>query len=417
MLVFVINKNNEPLMPCKPSVARKLIKQGKAKIFKHTPFTIQLLYGSSGYKQEITLGIDAGSKNVGLSATTAKDELFVAEARLRTDIPKLLSERSGLRHLRRSRTTRYRQHRTNNNYGKGWLPPTPRQKIASHLKLVNEVKKILPVTKCIIEGAQFDIQKLEDPMISGDQYQYGELYGYKNRIAYLLAREDYTCQYCGKKDSGINNGWRLHHIWGKEHDRPKDWALLHESCHKGPEGIHKKHDEAKLQEKEPKSYKDAAFMNIMRMFVFKELKKLHPNTKMTYGYITKIDRNKAGLKKSHINDAYTIAGNMTAKQNDTAYIMQFVRKNNRSLHKLTVHKGGCRELSKQERVLRGFRLYDKVLYDNEEYFIFGRREKGAFVIENLSGTRKTERAPSKLKLLEMQKTLLVEKVDRAFLTA
>ena len=79
MVVYVINKHGKPLMPCKPSKARKLLKQKKAKVVRKEPFTIQLLYGSYGYKQEINLGVDCGSKTVGLSATTNQIELFSAE--------------------------------------------------------------------------------------------------------------------------------------------------------------------------------------------------------------------------------------------------------------------------------------------------------------------------------------------------
>jgi hypothetical protein len=75
-------------MPCKPRKARLLLKEGKAKVIKRTPFTIQLLYGSSGYKQKINLGVDAGSKIIGLSATTYKKELFSSEVILRDDIVK-----------------------------------------------------------------------------------------------------------------------------------------------------------------------------------------------------------------------------------------------------------------------------------------------------------------------------------------
>jgi len=82
MLVYILNQNGEPLMPCKPSRARKLLRQNKAKVVKLEPFTIQLLHGSSGYKQEITLGVDAGSKAVGLFATTTKKELFSEDVQL-----------------------------------------------------------------------------------------------------------------------------------------------------------------------------------------------------------------------------------------------------------------------------------------------------------------------------------------------
>lgn len=119
MLVYVLNKNGEPLMPCSPSKARKLLKQCKAKVIRKEPFTIQLLYGSSGYKQDITLGVDAGSRHIGLSATTEKQELFSSIVELRTgierlDITGLLSTRLEARRTRRNRKTRYRPARFNN---------------------------------------------------------------------------------------------------------------------------------------------------------------------------------------------------------------------------------------------------------------------------------------------------------------
>lgn len=88
MRVYVLNQRKEPLMPTTPSKARKLLKQGKAKVVKRTPFTIQLLTATGEVKQDITLGMDAGSKTIGLSATTDKDELFSAEVELRNDIVK-----------------------------------------------------------------------------------------------------------------------------------------------------------------------------------------------------------------------------------------------------------------------------------------------------------------------------------------
>ena len=83
MLVYVLNKDDKPLIPRKPRKTRKLLEANKAKVVKRTPFTIQLLYGSSGYKQEINLGVDAGSKAIGLSATTETKELYKATVLLR----------------------------------------------------------------------------------------------------------------------------------------------------------------------------------------------------------------------------------------------------------------------------------------------------------------------------------------------
>ena len=118
MFVYMLNCHGEPLMPCQPRKARLLLKEGKAKVIKMVPFTLQLLYGSSGYKQQVSLGIDAGTKHIGLSATTEKQVLFEAEAQLRTDMQELLATRRQFRRGRRSRKTRYRQPRYQNSMSK-----------------------------------------------------------------------------------------------------------------------------------------------------------------------------------------------------------------------------------------------------------------------------------------------------------
>ena len=87
-LVYVLNKDKKPLMPCKPSKARKLLKNKKAKVVNRKPFTIQLLYWSTGYKQEVSLGVDAGSKFVGLSATTTQKNYMLPQLNLEMTYPK-----------------------------------------------------------------------------------------------------------------------------------------------------------------------------------------------------------------------------------------------------------------------------------------------------------------------------------------
>lgn len=211
MFVYVQNQYGKPLMPCQPRKARLLLKQGKAKTVKRTPFTIQLLYGSSGYTQPVSLGVDAGTKTVGLSATTEKKVLFEAEAQLRTDIQELLATRSQFRKARRSRSTRYRQARfLNRKKLKGWLAPSVQHKVDSHLKLVRLMHEILPVVKVTVAVAQFDTHLLKNPHISGTDYQQGEQMGFWNVREYVLFRDNHTCQYCfGKKKDPVLN---VHHI-------------------------------------------------------------------------------------------------------------------------------------------------------------------------------------------------------------
>src|SRR5215469_16409613 len=132
MFVYVLNCRGEPLMPCQPRKARLLLKAGKAKVVRRVPFTLQLLYGSSGYKQDVALGIDTGTQHIGVSATTEKAALFEAEVTPRTDIEPLLATRRQLRRARRNRKTRYRAERfLNRKRPQGWLAPSVRHKVES----------------------------------------------------------------------------------------------------------------------------------------------------------------------------------------------------------------------------------------------------------------------------------------------
>ena len=146
-MVYVLNLDGQPLMPTnRHGKVKHLLREGKARVVKRCPFTIQLLYESTNHKQEITLGVDAGSKIIGLSATTKKKELYASEVELRTDIVDLLSTRRKMRSSRRNRKTRYRKARFLNRVhskNKGWLAPSIEQKIQTHLKVVENVFKIL----------------------------------------------------------------------------------------------------------------------------------------------------------------------------------------------------------------------------------------------------------------------------------
>ena len=121
MKVFVVNKHGQPLMPTTPRGARLLLESGKARIKERTPFTIQLIYGSSGYKQEVRVGIDSGYQNIGFSCLTDKEELFGGEVRMMRGMSERLTERAKYRRQRRNRL-RHRKPRFNNRTRTpGWL--------------------------------------------------------------------------------------------------------------------------------------------------------------------------------------------------------------------------------------------------------------------------------------------------------
>ena len=192
--VFVINAHGEPLMPCKPAQARKLLKNDSAVVLKRTPFAIQLTYETTHYTQETILGIDAGSKTIGLSASTKDTELFAAEVKPRNDVVKNLSTRREFRRTRRSRKTRYRKARfLNRTHGKhkGWLAPSIEVKIQEHITAIKRVCAILPISKIIVETAEFDLQKIKavESGVSvpvGVGYQRGEMFGHYNTRQHVL---------------------------------------------------------------------------------------------------------------------------------------------------------------------------------------------------------------------------------------
>lgn len=406
MFVYVINKHGEALMPCKPRKARVLLKEKKAKVVKRTPFTIQLLYGSSGYKQAVSLGVDAGTKHIGLSATTKKQVLFEADIQLRTDIVKLLSTRRQMRSGRRSRKTRYRKPQfLNRTRSKGWLAPSIQHKVDSHIKVVNMVNAILPISKITVEVAQFDTQLLKSPEIQGKEYQQGEQMGFWNTREYVLFRDKHTCQRCKGKSS--DKILTVHHMKTRKTggDSPANLITLCKSCH---HYIHKHNLEESMIRTVP-PLRDATQMTIMRWFIYNGVKEHYPEVKLTYGYKTKRTRIENNLQKSHRVDARCISDNPLAMPLSTTYLYKQVRQNNRQLHKMTIAKGDYRKANKAEKSVKGFQLFDKVIYEGIECFVFGRRKTGYFDLRTLDGINVHKSASfKKLRLVEKASTLLVQ---------
>ena len=407
-MVYVLDKQGRPLMPTnRHGKVKHLLRDGKAKVVKRTPFTIKLLYDTSNYTQPVTLGVDAGSKTIGISATTKDQELYASEVTLRNDIVDLLSTRRQNRRTRRNRL-RYRQPRFLNrtkSKKKGWLAPSVQHKVDSHLKVIENIYKLLPITKVIIETASFDIQKIKNPQVKGKEYQEGEQLDFWNVREYILRRDDHKCQHCkGKSKDKILS---VHHIESRKTggDSPSNLITLCETCH---DAYHKGKIELKF--KRGQSFRDAAFMGIMRWAVYDELKQTYPNVSMTYGYITKNIRIENGIPKSHNADAFCITGNINAEHSKVIYYQAFKRKHNRQIHKANFSKGGKRKLNQTPYIVKGFRLFDKVLFNKQECFIFGRRATGYFDLRKLDGTVIHRSASyKKLTLLEPRDTLLTER--------
>ena len=385
MLVYVINKDGQPLMPTERcGKVRRLLKSGKAKVTKRCPFTIQLLYETTNEVQDISLGVDAGSKFIGISATTEDKVLFEAEIELRNDIVDLLSTRRESRRSRRNRKTRYRKARFINRVStkkKSWLAPSIKHKINTHIDMINRLYKILPIKNLIVEVASFDIQKIKNPNIQGKEYQQGEQLDFWNVREYVLFRDNHICQCCkGKsKDKRLN----VHHIESRKvgGNAPNNLITLCETCH---EGYHKGTVILPKQIRRGMKFNDATFMGIMRWKLFNILKSKYPNTTLTYGYITKNTRIENNLPKAHYIDARCISNNPTAKPTNIIYKYKKIRQHNRQLHKFVPNKKGIRQNNQAPFEVFGYRLFDVVSYNNQVCYISGRRQSGYFTLKTLN---------------------------------
>lgn len=393
-MVYVQDIDGKPLMPTtRHGKVRRLLKSNKAVVVNLCPFTIRLTYISDSYKQEIVLGVDAGTKHVGLSATTKSKELYSSEVILRNDIVDLLSTRRELRRTRRNRL-RYRKPRFNNrvkNKRPGWIAPSVRYKVDAHIRVIDNVCSILPISRIVVEVAQFDTQKIKNPDISGKEYQEGDQLGFWNVREYVLARDGHKCRYCkGKSKDSILN---VHHIESRKTggNSPSNLITLCETCHKE---YHK--GNIKLKVKRGTSLRDAAAMGIMKWKLFDKLKSLYPNVSMTFGYITKHNRIKHEIKKSHISDAFVISKNFEAKRPGYYFKEKLVRRHNRQIHKMKILKGGKKKMNQAPFKVFGFRLFDKVEFQGNEYFIYARRLSGYFNIRDINSENKKDVTYKKL---------------------
>lgn len=344
--VLVLNMRGKPLMPCSPAKARILLKEGKAKVVERCPFNIQLKYSTGESKQDMDLGFDTGFKHVGFSVTTDKKEVLAGEVMLRTDIPERLDEKSTYRRNRRGRNTRYREARFDNRVKskpEGWLAPSIQHKLDTYVMMVEKIGKGLPITGITLEVSPFDTQKMQNPEMSGIEYQQGTLKGYEVR-EYLLEKWGRKCAYCGKQNIpfetehiippsriGLGGSNRISNLTIACHDCNQKKGNMTATEFGHPE----------VQALAQKSMKDAAFMNIVRAKLVGILREKFPNYEINsiYGYMTKYWRIKSGIDKSHANDAFVIStiGNKSKLEKinkiirSKPYQVKQTRRNDRSL--------------------------------------------------------------------------------------
>ena len=327
---------------------------------------------------------------------------------LRNDIVDLLSTRRELRRARRNRL-RYRKPRFNNRIKSkrpGWVAPSVKYKVDAHIRVIDNVCSILPISRIVIEVAQFDTQKINNPNISGKEYQEGDQPGFWNVREYVLARDGHKCQHCkGKSKDPVLN---VHHIESRKTggDSPSNLITLCETCHKE---YHKGNIDLKIRR--GKSLRDAAVMGIMKWRLYEELKSKYDNISMTFGYVTKYNRIKHGIEKSHVFDAFVISKNFDAIRLGYYYKVRLVRRHNRQIHKQKIPKGGIKRLNQSPFEVFGFRLFDRVMFENSYYFIFARRKTGSFNIRDIDGKNQRDITYKKLKLSRCKRFMVQKEMD------
>ena len=163
--VLVVDKNKEPLMPCRPARARLLLKQERATVLRQHPFTIMILDREGGETQDTQIKIDPCSKTSGIAVVGNFKRglrcIWSAELSHRGDtVRDNLYKRRILRQGRRGRKTRYRQPRFDNRTRpKGWLPPSLQSRVDNLSTWLNRLTCFCPVTHLAVERVRFDMRQ------------------------------------------------------------------------------------------------------------------------------------------------------------------------------------------------------------------------------------------------------------------
>ncbi|TSI12470.1 RNA-guided endonuclease IscB [Brevibacterium aurantiacum] len=326
--VFVLDKRKKPLDPTSPARARELLKKGRARVHKMMPFTIRLIdrIVADSVVHDHTIGIDPGSRTTGIAVARETRTVDEATGEITTDrqavslvelvhrgpqIKKKLQQRAGYRRGRRSRNLRYRAPRFNNRTKpKGWLPPSLQHRVDSTMTWVNRFQHLAPVSKVAYEAVRFDTQKLQNPEITGVEYQLGTLAGFEVR-EYLLEKFNRTCVYCDATNVPLN----IDHVHPRARggsDRVSNLVTACILCNqaKGKLLVEEFVSDRKRLEHIRKQLKvclrDAAIVTATRWSLHTALMTTGLYVVASSGGRTKFNRSRLGVPKEHCLDALCV---------------------------------------------------------------------------------------------------------------
>lgn len=317
--VFVMDKHGVPLQPCPPARARKLLKQGRAVVHRHTPFVIRLKDRTVAESEVdgVELGIDPGSKHTGIAVFTAQAGERRGRYSLQLDhrgatIRKKIGQRAAYRRGRRTRNLRYRAPRFSNRARpKGWLAPSLLHRVVTTMSWTERLARWAPVRTVHVERVAFDVHAMTAGRpLGGAEYQHGTLAGTEAR-EYLLAKWGRKCAYCGAQQMPLN----IDHIHPRSRggtnrisnliiacitcnqtksDRPVEDFLKNK-----PKLLAQVHSLAKT------SLRDAAAVQSTRWALWRALDAILP-THTASGGRTKWNRERNHLPKTHTLDALNV---------------------------------------------------------------------------------------------------------------
>lgn len=398
-MVFVLDTNRKPLSPCHPAVARKLLKEGKAKVFKKYPFTIILnkeVNDEEDDRQEYRLKIDYGSKNTGLAILNNENVVWMGQIQHRTNIKSNLDKRRTYRRRRRTKNLRYRQPRfLNRKKDKGWVPPSLESRVHNIKVWVGRLQKLIPLTVISYENVKFDTQLMQNPEIKGVEYQQGTLQGYEIR-EYLLEKFGRKCCYCGKQNIPLE----IEHIIPKARggtNRITNLCIACTDCNRRKGTMTaEEFGYPNIQKQCAETLKDAAVVNATRWKVYETLLQTGLQVECGTGARTKMNRINLELPKDHHFDAICVGRSTPGKLYYKSNHVLYIKAKGRGSHcRTNIDKYGFpRGYLTRQKYFFGFQTGDmvKTMIPKGKYkgIYFGEvacRKSGYFDIKNKDGQR------------------------------
>jgi len=304
-------------MPCSEKRARLLLQRGRAVVCRLHPFTIRLLDRTveESALQPCRVKFDPGFRRTGVALVregvvanaTVHHPLHLAEiVHRQEEVRERVRTRAAFRRRRRAANLRHRAPRFDNRRRpEGWLPPSLRSRVDHIASWGRRYSQLAPVAAVDVELVKFDTQRLQNPELSGVEYQRGELWEYEVR-EYLLEKWGRRCAYCGAENVPLETEHVVPVSRGGT-DRVSNLTLACRPCNQAKGNrTAEEFGHPEVQERAQQPLVGAAAMNATRYAMLSALRSsglpVHPHT----AALTKWNRSRLGLPKSHTVDALCV---------------------------------------------------------------------------------------------------------------